>query len=494
MAASLIAHQWKKTVRSKYFSQGWGVKILLGFLIVYFGLSFLALGFLLPEIIREVNPEAELVTSVFSEYVLYYILVDLTMRFFLQDLNILTVQHYLLQPIRKNKVINFLLGTSIFNFFNLFPLFFIVPFAFRGVASELGLSFAVVWLISMLGVVLFDHFLAIYIKRIIAVKQIVFVAFAIAVATLLLGNSMGWFSLNSWSILMFGALGKTWFLPIPWLVMALIYLVNFRFLKKMMYIDQWKKQKKEAATQDMSFLESRGAVGTMIANELKLVLRNKRTRGILIMTALFCFYGLFFYGTGDALEGVYQGMTWKVFAGIFITGIFLINYGQFLIGWEGAYFDGILTRAYPMASFFRAKFWLLAGSCLITYLLSLGYIYFTWDALWINTACFIYNIGVNSFVMLFAATYQKKKIDLSKGSAFNYQGTSAVQFIIVLPLLVIPILIFQGFNVFDRPYYGLTALATIGLISLAFNKYWFREIIKNFHEKKYRSATGFREG
>jgi hypothetical protein len=123
----------------------------------------------------------------------------------------------------------------------------------------------------------------------------------------------------------------------------------------------------------------------------------------------------------------------------------------------------------------------------------LGYVYFTIDALWINTACFIYNVGVNSFVLLFASTYQKKKIDLSKGSAFNYQGTSATQFIIVLPLMILPILIFQAFNIFDKPYYGLGALVAAGLISLAFSKAWFNEIAKNFQEKKYKNAAGFRE-
>lgn len=494
MYATFISHQWKKTLRSKYFSQGWGMKILLIFLILYFGLSFLFLGFLLPELIREFNPDAEEVTPIYGQFILYYILVDLAMRFFLQDLNLLSVQHYLLQKVKKRKIINFLLGSSVFNIFNLFPLLFIVPFSFRAVAPELGGTAGVFWLISMLGVVLFDHFLAIYIKRAAAVKQSMFIGFAAVVALLFLGNSLGWFSLNTVSTLIFGNLGTWWFLLLMLTAVALLYAMNYRFLLKQSYIDQWKKQSKAAATQDFSYLESKGAVGTMMANELKLILRNKRTKSILIMTLLFCFYGLLFYASDDVLDGAYEGMGWKVFAGIFMTGIFMINYGQFLIGWEGAYFDGILTRAYPMESFFRAKFWLLVFSSLITYLITLGYVYFSWEALWINTACFIYNVGVNTFVLLFASTYQKKKIDLSKGSAFNYQGTSATQFIVSVPLIVVPILIFQAFNVFGATYYGVAALAVCGLLSLAFSKYWFREVVKNFKEKKYRNAVGFREG
>jgi hypothetical protein len=491
--ATLLQQQFKKTWRSKVFSQGWGIKILIGFMVLYFGGAFLLLGIFMPELLKEAYPKAQSITAIFNSFILYYFLVDLAMRFFLQDLNLLSVQHYLLQNIRKSKVINFLLGTSIFSFFNALPLFFVVPFAFRGVKPEMGLGPALIWLLSMLMVVLTSHFIVIFIKRAAAVKQWVFFVFAGLVGALLVANSFDLISIREISSILFTALGQVWFLAIPLALVAITYTANFRFLQKQSYIDQWKKQGKEASTQRFGYLESKGALGTMIANELKLILRNKRTKSILVMTAIFCAYGLLFYAGDDVLEGVYQGFGWKIFAGIFMTGIFMINYGQFLIGWEGAYFDGILTRAYPMQTFFKAKFWLLVFSAVITYILTLGYVYFTIDALWINTACFIYNVGVNSFVLLFASTYQKKKIDLSKGSAFNYQGTSATQFIIVLPLMILPILIFQAFNIFDKPYYGLAALAGCGLVSLACSKAWFAEIAKNFQEKKYKNAAGFRE-
>lgn len=468
------------------------MKILLGFLILYFGLSFLALGFFLPEIIQEANPDAESVTAVFSSYILYYVLVDLAMRFFLQDLNLLSVQHYLLQNIPKKKVIHFLLGSSIYNFFNFLPLLFIVPFAFRGVMPEHGGLVAATWLASMLLIMLANHFLVIYLKRAAALKLGVFIGFAVVVVALFVANSSGYISLNSASSLVFQYIARPWYVIFPACLVALAYLLNFKFLQRQSYIDKWRVPAKEASTQSFGFLEGKGIVGTMMANEIKLIIRNKRTKSVAIMTILFCFYGLLFYSDG-ALENVYAGMGWKVFAGIFMTGIFMMNYGQFLIGWEGAYFDGILTRAYPMRSFFQAKFWLLAISCVITYLLTLPYAFINSDALWINTACFLYNVGFNTFVLLFASTYIKKKIDLSKGSAFNYQGTSATQFIVMLPLMLLPILIFVGFNVFDKPYYGLATLGAMGLLSLAFYKQWFNQVILNFKEKKYRNAAGFRE-
>ena len=158
MYALLVKQQWQKALRSKYFSQGWGVKILAGFLVLYFSATFLFLGFALPEIIGDLKPEAHSVTKVFSEFLLYYLLADLVIRFFIQDLNVLSVRHYLLQPIRKSTVIHFLLSSSLFNFFNLFPLFFILPFVFRGALPDLGAAGATCWFISMLGLVKFNHY------------------------------------------------------------------------------------------------------------------------------------------------------------------------------------------------------------------------------------------------------------------------------------------------------------------------------------------------
>ena len=383
MYTTLLAHQWKKALRSKYFSQGWGVKILMGFLFLYFGASFLVLGIFMPEILKEAYPEAENVTPLLSRFILYYMLSDVGMRFFLQDLNVLSVQHYLLQPIKKSRVINFLLGSSVFNIFNLFPLVIIVPFMIRGVWPEYGISVSITWLLALLGIVLIDHFLAIYVKRVIAVKQWVFLVFFGILGILFVADALGWYSIQDFSASLFAPITSTWFFIVPCLIVVLLYGLNFRFLRRMAYTDLWTSHRKEAQTQEFGFLESRGVVGIMMANELKLIMRNKRTKSVLWITLLFSLYGLIFYGNPEE-----YGMGWLVFVGIFMTGIFVINYGQFLVGWESAYFDGILTRAYPMEAFFRAKFWLLASSSVVTYVISLAYIYFTFDAFWINTATF----------------------------------------------------------------------------------------------------------
>lgn len=492
MDTSLLAQRWKQTIRSTYFKQGWGVKILIGFLILYFGGAFFALGLFLPEILEQEFPNAVLLTPVFVGFLLYYFLADLVMRFFLQDLSVITIQHYLTLPIKKSRVIHFLLRGSVFNFFNVLPLFVITPFAIRAVSEEYGAMNALLWFLSMLFFVVANHFLAIYVKRVLAVKQSVFIGLAVIVGGLYAGDVLNFYSLQEISEFLFiGFAQNSYLIVVPAVILSLFYLLNFNFLKTHTQLDLWQTKATEGSvnTERFSFLESKGIIGYMVANELKLITRNKRTRTILFTTVLFMAFGLNFYLNDDFGNST----AFLIMGGIFMTGIFLINYGQFLVGWEGSHFDGILTRSYSIEDFYRSKFLLLSVSCVVTYIMTTPYIYFGWEAFYINTACFIYNLGFNSFFLLYASTYNKKKIDLSKGSAFNYQGTGATQWIISLPLFVLPILIFVSFNVFGAKNLGIIAVGAVGLISMAFSKLWFKAIAQNFKEKKYRNAEGFRE-
>ncbi len=490
MHIELFRHQFKKIFRSSFFRQGWGVKILLALVALYFLASFGLLGYFMKEILVEAFPEAEKLSPIFSQGVLFYFLADLAMRFFLQDLSVLSVQHYLTLPLSKKRVVHFLLQSSIFNFFNLIPLLFIIPWAIRVMPGEYGLLGTLAWSGAYLALILSNHFIAIYLKRVLAVKPIITIGFGVFVALSFIANSMEWIDLRSLSVAIYSPLAEqTYWAGLPLVLMVLAYLLNYQFLLGMTHLDRWQTKAKQASGLRFNFLEERGFIGTMIANELKLITRNRRTKTAVFLGLFMSLYGLIFY----TQEMYSESYSWLLFVGIFMTGIFMINYGQFLVSWESSYFDGILTRAYSMEDFYRSKYYLMVFSTVIMYVITLPYVYFGIHALYINTTAAIYNIGINSAVLLFASTYNKKPIDLSRGSAFNYQGTGAAQFVIVIPLIVVPILIFQGFNVFDLPEYGLLFLALMGLVGIATSGYFIRQTVINFKEKKYNNAAGYRQ-
>jgi hypothetical protein len=55
----------------------------------------------------------------------------------------------------------------------------------------------------------------------------------------------------------------------------------------------------------------------------------------------------------------------------------------------------------------------------ICYVVTIPYVLFGWKILLINSMTYLYNIGFLSFVLLYMSTYNKKRIDLSRGSAFD---------------------------------------------------------------------------
>ena len=184
---------------------------------------------------------------------------------------------------------------------------------------------------------------------------------------------------------------------------------------------------------------------------------------------------------------------WLIFTGIISTGWMMVVYGQFIIAWEGKFFDGILTRKGGLFDYFRAKFYLLASFCLLSYVITSPYAYFGIRIFGLQTACFLFNIGVGTYIMLWFAQYNRKRIELSQGSAFNWQGTSAAHFVVMLPALLLPMFLAAIFNWVGLGDWGLSVLALLGLIGIAFHKWILQSITLKLTQKKYNLAEGFRE-
>jgi hypothetical protein len=231
-------------------------------------------------------------------------------------------------------------------------------------------------------------------------------------------------------------------------------------------------------------------VSRYLLSELKMMLRNKRTRSVFFMSLFFSLYGLVFYLRQEDY-GAYSTMF--VFAGVFTQGAFLMMYGQFLFSWESAYMDGYHARPMQWKAFVQAKWILMAASVFVMFLLSLpmGY-FFGIHITWINLASAVFNVGFNSFVMVTMATYNKKRIDLGRGSTFNWQGVGATQWLVGLPTIFLPAMLYLPFSLFEAYHPGLITLASIGVISLVFYKGWIQVIVKNLKDRKYQTLEGYR--
>jgi hypothetical protein len=198
-------------------------------------------------------------------------------------------------------------------------------------------------------------------------------------------------------------------------------------------------------------------------------------------------YGLFFYP-----NPLYQDKVWLfILVGIFVTGIFLINFGQFIPAWDSGYYKMLMSQNIKYQDYLKSKFTLMSASVIIMFVLSIPYVYFGWNILLAHFAAAIYNLGINSHVILYAGSFNRKKINLDQRAAFNYQGTGAVQWLIGIPLMLVPILIFTPFYYFISFESGLLALIVLGLGGIVLHQKIMKLITKKYLKSKYEMINAF---
>jgi hypothetical protein len=181
-----------------------------------------------------------------------------------------------------------------------------------------------------------------------------------------------------------------------------------------------------------------------------------------------------------------------LFVGLLITGIFMFQYGQLVMSWESRQFDLICTSGLRMRDYFREKYWFFFAVNAASFLLTLPYAFYGGRIAIINLSAFLYNSGINTFIILFLGTYNTRGIDLGKGVMFNYEGTNFIHFLMFIPLMGLPYLLWLPFSIMGYPDLGLAAVGLAGAAGLLFSEVLIRSIVKQFNSRKYKILDGLR--
>lgn len=488
MIRIFFQHEIKSFLRTVGAGKSIAIKVVMGILILYLLLNVLALAFFMDKILEEVAPNDDLIAS-FCKIILYYFLFDLLFRFQLQELPTLQVQPYLHLRIKKNKIVQYLSFASLLSFFNLWPILLFLPFIFKIIWVDAGHASAWIFILAIIGFTVFNNYLSLFIKRKANLNGWVYIGFAVLLV-LITTADFSWhlYSIRNISFAFFNGLLQHYELVfVPIILAAVMYFINFNYLKNNLYLEELgsKKTAYKSST-DIPFFNRFGKIGDLASNEIKLILRNKRSRSALIMTGAFLFYGLLFYTNKAYGEGM------KLFCGTFMTGLFIINYGQFMFSWQGSHFDGILISKISFKDFLKAKFLLFTVVSTIAFLLTLPYVYFGWHVIFVHFVMYLWNIGVNTVIVLFFANRNYKRIDLSKGASFNWEGVGATQLLMGFPILLAPFVIYWPSSWLGYPTAGLVILGVVGIVFLLTRNYWIKQLKADFEQKKYTIAEGFR--
>ena len=473
MISHFLKLEWKQFTRSAAFGKSIALKILMGFFALYFILTFLAIGVGGYFILKKQFPDSDPLQLV-NSYLLFAILGDLIFRYLMQKLPIMNIKPLLILPIKKSTLVHYVLGKSSFSFFNILGLFFYIPFAIVLIKEGYTTTGILGWLFTMILIIQSANFLNFLINK----NNIALVVIGALLFALIGLQKFEIVDVVSYGGQLFDAIyANPIFSLIGVVVFVVLYQLNYKQLRNQVYLDEAVAAKvEEANTADMTWADKLGDVAPFIKNDMRLIWRNKRTKTVFLMSFLFLFYGLIFY-TMDAYK---DSLPMLMFASLFVTGGFTLNYGQFIPAWDSAHYKMLMSQSFRYRKFLESKWVLMVSMTTILYFLSFPYLYFGTDIFLMITVGAIFNIGFNSLFLLYAGSFNRKRIDLIKGGFGNTQGTSATQFLIVIPLMLFPMLLFWVFNKFVGYNSGFIIVAGIGLISLLFKNYAL-----NFIEKKY---------
>ena len=481
----------KSFLRSASFGKSLGLKILMAFLALYFSAMFLFLGVALFPLLKELYPERDPL-KVVNGFALAYFIFELIFRFMLQTLPVMDIKPLMSLPILRKKVVNFVLIKSLFSFYNFLPLLLIIPFGLFCIVKE-GYSAGsmVAWIVAMYATTLCINFLNFIIKKRFTENLKALIPVVIIGVALALLDYLKIFEITYYFGELLNYLVQNPYLAIfPIIILVLLYQWNYFNLIGKFYLDSGLKGKsKEVNTKEFGWTKKFGSIAPFLQQDIKLIWRNKRPKTTIYMSLILLGYGLLFYP-----NDTYQDMpAFFVFVGIFITGIFMINFGQFVPSWDSSYYQMMMAQNIPMRQYLASKIGLITFSVVVLFILSTPYVYFGWDILVLNLACALYNMGVNAPLLIFAGSFNKKAIDLDKSPFMNYQGTGASQWLVGLPLLLMPILFFWIINKLINYEIAVGFLAFLGILGLILRPNLLSFLAQRYRSRKYVMIQGFKQ-
>lgn len=484
MIAKFLYLEWKSFIRSASFKQNLFLKILMGFLAIYFIVVFLSLGILAYYGIKELKLDP---LQTFNKFLIYYLFFDLMIRYFIQKVPTLTIRPLMLLPINKNTVVHFTLAKSALSIFNFLNVLLFLPFSVVLMINNYSVLGVISWFTGVMAIIYSIN----YLNIIINTKDNVFYAIAAVVVGLIAGQYYGFFNITQYTMPFFEGLYHSWYLVFCMALLVGIYFYTYNFYKKDFTLDARLAIKKDTAkTENLTWLNQFGTLGTFLKNDIKLIKRNKRSKTTLYMSLFFLMYGLIFF-----TQEIYLKSPIVMFAGVFITGGFMINFGQFIPSWDSAFYPLMMTQNVSYKEYLNSKWWLIVISIIASMILASFYLYFGLNIYLIILAGGIYNLGFNVYLVLFTGAFTKTPIDLTQGKgAFGDKKAFNIKTLLFsLPQMGIPVLIYWLGLKYNQVNLALLVMVFIGLIGLVFKQKVFSQIEKLYKKQKYSTLEAYKQ-
>lgn len=487
MFKKFLMLEWKAFFRSASYAKNLAIKILMVFGAINFAVMFVGLAFLAYYGLEDNFPDP---LVVINKYLIYYFVFDLVFRLLLQKIPVMNIRPLLILPIKASTIVNFSLGKTYLSFFNIIHGFLFVPFSIILLAEGYDVVSVLLWHLSITALLFVNNFLNILLNN----KDKLFILFFAVLIAFGTAQYYDLFDITVYTAPFYQGLFATkWMFIIPIIVLIGLYYITFNYFKSNLFLDAGLASKHDIAkTENLTWLNQFGVMGTFLKNDIKLIKRNKRSKTTIIMSVLFLFYGLLFFTGG--IES-YDNPAMHMFAGVFVSGGFLITFGQFVPSWDSAYYPLMMTQNISYRDYLNSKWWLMVVATAVTAIIASPYLYFGLHIYLMILVGAVYNIGVNALLVLLGGAYTKTPIDLasSKGAFGDKKAYNVKTLLFSLPQLLGPMAFYALGHYLINPNAGLLFVALAGLLGLAFKNKAFDWIVSIYKTEKHATLESYKQ-
>ncbi|NDV59183.1 DUF5687 family protein [Bacteroides sp. 519] len=421
-----------------------------------------------------------------------FLVLDFLIRFPFQKTPTQEMKPYLLLPIKRNRLLDFLLLRSGMSGFNCLWLFLFVPFALFTVTRYYWFTGVFTYCLGIYLLMLFNNYWYLLCRTLLS-EKIWWILLPIAVYAVLgvveftLGNPISTFSMHLGSAFISGnllahlgviaAIACMWFIN-RWVMSGLVYSeVNRVEDTKVKNVSEYK------------FLERYGEIGEYFRLELKMLFRNKRCksslRSIAIVVVLFsCILSFTEAYDGNFMRSFIAVYSFVAFGTVLLTQI---------MGFEGNYLDGLMTRKESIYNLLRAKYYFYSILVLVPFVLLIPAMIMGKIALLTAAALTFFTTGFVYCMLFQLAVYNNKTVPLNEGITGRQASGTGFQSLVASAAFGVPMLFYFSLNALCGEVIGQWILMAIG-IGFTFTAHlWIKNIYNRFMKRRYVNMEGFRD-
>lgn len=453
---------------------------ILSFIGYCIGAAFLAFFYVKGEM--EQDP-----VKIVSRFMIILWVADLILKYLMQQMSTQNIKPFLTLNISKKTLVNYMLIKTFLSPFSWMNSFFLITFAVICMFNGFGILGSLSWLIALSLLFYLNNFINILFNN----KENIAIAVGIVFAAI---GGLAYYNIVpvlDYSERFFHSFyDKPYFTLFAIALFVALWKICYNHVKQEFYLDQGLEDKKTIGkTENIAFLNKYGAIGSFINNDIKMMRRNKVTKGIIIGSFMFIFYGLLMFSSD-----VYKTPYMMMFMGLFVTGGFQFLFGQRVPSFDSSYYPLMMTLNVPYKEYLKAKWWLMNIVTAVSIVVALFYAIISWETYFTFFAAGLYNIGVNSQFTLWSGAFNKTQIDLNSKEKVMGQKNSfnLKSLLLLIPKMLLPMAVFG----ISKYFFGMTeaviSIAVLGLIGFLFREKIFDTIVKQYKSEKYSTLEAFK--